>query len=404
MKRLLLFFATILISNIIISQTSENKIENVAKLIKETKDQFAPDRRVKVFEISAQLSKSDNSIILKGSSTERSAKDALVKKLNTAGINAVDEIKMLPDVDLKDRIYGLTNQSVINLRYEPDYSSESATQTILGTPLMILEKSKGWSRVVTPEGYIAWVSSGSVTELTKEELTNWAASERVIITKHYVLFKKEAKEDSEIVMDGVMGSIVVKDSEAGDFCKVLLPNGKSAYVHKKALENFNTWISSSKATPDNIIRTAKKFLGFPYMWGGTSIKAVDCSGFTKSVFYLNGVILERDASQQALYGEDVILEDSKGKYKNLEPADLLFFGSKASEGKRERITHVAIYIGNGEFIHSATSVKINSLIEGAYNYNDVERRIVRARRVINSIDKSDGIVSIKIHPWYIINE
>lgn len=133
------------------------------------------------------------------------------------------------------------------------------------------------------------------------------------------------------------------------------------------------------------------------MWGGTSIKAVDCSGFTKSVYFLNGVILERDASQQALTGEHV---DISAGYGNLKVGDLLFFGTKASEGKRERITHVGMYIGNGRFIHSAGYVHINSLNTSDPDYNDVEKRLVRARRVLTKIDGDEGIVSIKKHPWY----
>jgi cell wall-associated NlpC family hydrolase len=133
------------------------------------------------------------------------------------------------------------------------------------------------------------------------------------------------------------------------------------------------------------------------MWGGTSIKAMDCSGFTKTAFYLNGVILERDASQQAKTGEDVDISEG---FDNLQKGDLLFFGSKATQERGERITHVGIYMGNGEFIHSATSVRINSLIPDAYNYYEGSTRLVRANRLITKIDNDPGIVSINNHPWY----
>ncbi|MCK9629778.1 MAG: C40 family peptidase, partial [Bacteroidales bacterium] len=147
------------------------------------------------------------------------------------------------------------------------------------------------------------------------------------------------------------------------------------------------------------INTARQFVGFPYMWGGTSIKALDCSGFTKTTYYLNGVILERDASQQAKFGDSISLANN---FAALQAGDLLFFGSKATKDKKERISHVAIYIGKGEFIHSATSVRINSLLPDAANYYEGSTRLVRARRVITRIDKveGDGILTIRNHPWY----
>ena len=93
--------------------------------------------------------------------------------------------------------------------------------------------------------------------------------------------------------------------------------------------------------------------------------------------------------------------DISKNFDNLVAGDLLFFGSKASEGKKERITHVGIYIGGGEFIHSATSVRINSLIPEAANYYDGSNRLVRANRMLTKIDADPGIVSIVKHPWYV---
>jgi hypothetical protein len=190
---------------------------------------------------------------------------------------------------------------------------------------------------------------------------------------------------------------VRNEGRTGAHYKVILPNGKIAYVPASDVLEFDKWLLSREPNADNILSTAVQFLGFPYMWGGTSIKAMDCSGFTKTAFYLNGVILERDASQQAKTGEDV---DIREGFDNLQKGDLLFFGSKATQERGERITHVGIYMGNGEFIHSATSVRINSLIPDAYNYYEGSTRLVRANRLITKIDNDPGIVSIKNHPWY----
>ena len=94
-----------------------------------------------------------------------------------------------------------------------------------------------------------------------------------------------------------------------------------------------------------IIKTAERFLGVPYVWGGTTPAGFDCSGFTRYVFSRQGIFLPRLASSQYSVGTPVA-------FHNLRPKDLVFFKLNS----RERVSHVGIYIGNGKFI-SATCHK-----------------------------------------------
>lgn len=87
------------------------------------------------------------------------------------------------------------------------------------------------------------------------------------------------------------------------------------------------------------------------------MKGVDCSGFTKTVYLMNGIELLRDASQQATMG--VGIEAGKD-FENLQKGDLIFFNRNAGEHDLRRITHVAIYLGNRFFIHSSGRVRIGS--------------------------------------------
>jgi gamma-D-glutamyl-L-lysine dipeptidyl-peptidase len=363
----------------------------------DVKNEYAPDRREKTFEVELEFPEGSDIPVVYGVTTEAGAKEALFATLQERGVDVKDSVVILPHPDLGEKTYGVTAQSVINFRYGARYSSESATQCLMGMPLRLLEKRGNWTRAITPEGYIAWVSSGSVQPMNKEEYYEWKESRKLIVTTHYTLFRESPLDNAAVVSDGVWGNVVQAKRRAGRYYQVILPNGKEAYVLNSDVEEFSSWLDSRNPTPENIIATAKEFVGFPYMWGGTSIKAMDCSGFTKTSFFLNGIILERDASQQAKTGVDVDITEGLD---NLEPGDLLFFGSKATEERPERVTHVGIYIGEGVFIHSATSVKINSLLPDAPDYYTGSTRLVRARRVHTEADKDPDIVSIKNHPWY----
>jgi cell wall-associated NlpC family hydrolase len=93
---------------------------------------------------------------------------------------------------------------------------------------------------------------------------------------------------------------------------------------------------------DEIVRTARSFIGVPYLWGGDSAdEGFDCSGFTMAIYQYNGFMLPHSSREQSEMGLPV----SKG---NLEKGDLVFFNTNNS-GK---VSHVGVYIGSGRFIHA----------------------------------------------------
>lgn len=172
--------------------------------------------------------------------------------------------------------------------------------------------------------------------------------------------------------------MAVLDS-TGNFMRVSLPDGRSGYVPKTNGMHLADWQRSRRPTPAAIVDAASKLMGVPYLWGGTSFKGVDCSGFTKTAYLMNGLQLPRDASQQAELGIDV--DTSKG-WSLLQPGDLLFFGN-ANSHKPPLVTHVGIWIGNGEFIHASGMVQVASLVPGAPNYDASEhKRFLKAKRIL----------------------
>lgn len=130
-------------------------------------------------------------------------------------------------------------------------------------------------------------------------------------------------------------------------------------------------------------------VGSPYVWGGMTSKGPDCSGLVKAAYWQSGLILRRDASQQALTGRDVAIDDPT----EWRAADLLFFAG--SDGIR--ITHVAIHIGGGRYIHSSGRVGYGSIYPGEADY--VPRKVVKVRRILGS-EMTPGITLVKNHKWY----
>jgi cell wall-associated NlpC family hydrolase len=375
-------------------------MEQIQSIIEEVKIEYAPDKRTAVFQVivenlSAGRQDENDKYIIKGETNIPDAKEELLQKLSEFEVS--EQIDLLPEAELEDNIYGIINLSVANLRTTPDHQAEMATQALLGTPIKVLKKERGWYLVQTPDEYISWVDGSGLYRVNSDSLIDWLNAKKIIYTKDFGFSYAAPDENSERVSDLVIGNLLKYSGEENGFCKVIYPDGKLAYIKSEAYKPFDEWLSAADPTTDNILQTARSFMGIPYLWGGTSIKGMDCSGFTKTVFYLNGIVLPRDASQQVHTGEQVDTED---RLENLLPGDLLFFGRKATESSKERITHVAIYIGDGDYIHASGKVRINSFSKDKSNYNAYrDDSFVCAKRVLNSID-SNGITTIVNNKFY----
>lgn len=294
--------------------------------------------------------------------------------------------------------YAVVEFSTNFMREEPQYEAENGDQALMGTVVKIIDEKGYWRRIVSPEPYTAWVVDRGLVEMSCNELREYIAAPKYICTADYTHIFETADENSLRISDFVMGGLVrkVPDSEGrpvsrGNFLAVRLPSGKDGWVPESAVCDFAEWAAGQNTSGSDITQTAMRFLGVPYMWGGTSIKYVDCSGLSRSVYFMNGILLPRNASQQARVGEDVSLD-------SLEPGDLLFFGTPATAQKKERISHVGIYLGEGRYIHSSQVVRINSLNAEDEDYGG--RMPLRARRILGHVDDGSGIVSIANSPYY----
>ena len=360
---------------------------SITQIIESFIQRFAPDKRTAIFQIDAF--KQNGQLILTGRTNLLGAKNLLLDRLKNEKVVIVDEIKILPEPELEDKTHGLVEVSVCNIRYSPKHGGELASQALMGTPVRILEKEdNGWLLIQTPDQYIAWVDRGAISTMNKEQMESWKTARKVIYTRSYGSAYSEPNEESATVSDLVAGCIMELIADKGDFYQVQFADQLQGYVAKREANGYNKWLASVNATEENVVKNAKKLMGVPYLWGGTSFKGVDCSGFTKTVYFLNGIVLPRDASQQVMIGEMI---DKSGNWTALKEGDLLFFGEKRDDGS-ERVVHVAMWLGNGEFIHASDKVRVSSMISTASNYDEYNaKRYLRAKRILKT-----GMAGLKI--------
>ena len=292
--------------------------------------------------------------------------------------------------------YGVVTISVANGRDEPSDRAELTTQALLGTPVKIL-KTQGWYFVETPEGYTSWISPGSIKRMNKETFNRWASAPKIMVTKHYGSAMKEPSEDATYMSDIVFGNLFETTGESGDYYKVVYPDGREAFVAKNLAQPLDQWLDSITFNEESLVEKGFTLLGLPYFWGANTTKAVDCSGFIKTVFFMHGVILRRDSYQIVETGQAI---DITQGYDDLRPGDLLFFRRENETGNQYKIRHIAMYIGNKEFLHAGNPVKVNSLDPKAVNYDSYSAKtLIRATRILGQLD-TPGVTTIKSNPFY----
>jgi len=215
---------------------------------------------------------------------------------------------------------------------EPNLRAEQVTQIVLGETGRTLEVSGVWRRVrLDLDHYEGWVHSGYLLETDHEVARAW---------------RQSAGGWSEgAVAEGQEGGILrlpVRSRVGLVSPRVDLPNGRRATLISGTVTPHDRVVGRARASsPD--LWALQTFAGAPYQWGGVTPWGVDCSGLVQTTFLARGLVLPRDAAQQALKGEPVSLGEHR-------PGDLLFFSDDG-----DRITHVALAGPGDTLVHSTVA-------------------------------------------------
>lgn len=252
----------------------------------------------------------------------------------------------------------------LNVRQEAGEDGEVIGKLPSDAGCEILGKEDGWYQIRSGNvsGFVK--SDYIVTGEKAEKLADKLKKTMATVNSMTVYIREKPNTDCTIL------SIVTEDEElevvkeGKKWIKVKLDDGKG-YVNAKYVElseelkkaavytpeeekqqaqdTQQTGSSTSTSANSSLVQTALSYVGYPYVWGGTSLtNGVDCSGFTMQIMAKYGVYLPHSASAQAGYGRSVSSSE-------LQPGDLIFYGSGSD------ISHVAIYIGNGQIVHASNS-------------------------------------------------
>jgi cell wall-associated NlpC family hydrolase len=264
--------------------------------------------------------------------------------------------------------------------------SEQVTQGLLGARVTLVDHSGRWARVCMSDGYEGWVSRAHLAP----EFA--AADEWVTLTDLWVNLRSRPDYRVPARTVGMIGTrLPLRDRQPG-WLGVGLPAGGIGWLEEHRGRVHPEADVLPPPSPDVVLSTARRFLGVPYLWGGCSPLGLDCSGFVQLVYRLHGIMLPRDADQQAEVGVRVPVGET-------EPAvtagDGVFFCSAET---RERITHVGLALDNRSFIHAAggDGVRINRLSDAPYG-----ERVVAVRRYLldgGASGVSLAVPSASLHP------
>jgi gamma-D-glutamyl-L-lysine dipeptidyl-peptidase len=235
--------------------------------------------------------------------------------------------------------YGISNLSIIPVRTEPRESGEMCTQILFGEHYTILDENKKWCQVkLAFDGYTGWIDRNMVNETTEDSFLKLNEKQAVVTTDVFNIVQPQGGYSNFLIVAG--SSLPDYSSEEKTF-----RIGDVTYNIQGDSINPN-----GRPVRKTIIENGLKYFNSPYLWGGRSPFGIDCSGFSQILYKMAGVKIPRDASQQAVVGENLsFVEEAL-------PGDLAFF-----DNEDRAIIHVGVIWEKNKIIHSSGKVRIDNV-------------------------------------------
>jgi gamma-D-glutamyl-L-lysine dipeptidyl-peptidase len=228
---------------------------------------------------------------------------------------------------------------VVPMFARPDAASEQVSQALMGMQVEPLEAHPDWERVRTPDGYSGWIRSDAASEPSEAWSGGWCE-----VKDLWANLRGAPDSKAAAAIHAFVGTrlplIGARISDGGTrWVEVRVPDGRALWTEDQRVIVLRD-SPPRQQTALAMCRSARRFLGVPYLWGGCSPLGLDCSGFVQLVYRMHGIQLRRDADMQAEQGAAA---------DDLRAADLVFFGP---DDNSARITHVGMMLDARRFIHA----------------------------------------------------
>jgi gamma-D-glutamyl-L-lysine dipeptidyl-peptidase len=330
-----------------VDRSARSTRQELTELIEAVRAEHVPDLRSGVFDVTAVPE--GGVIALRGQSTHDQAVVALLGRIHAAGLAARDEVVRLPDDTVGAARHALVRAAIVPIYAEPRLPAPQISQVVMGMRVELLSRHGEWVRIRSEDGYLGWAHEGYLRAGSEDWAFGWergTAGESVVS-----LGAELVDDDARIITRLPWGARLVRHSGAFH-----VPDGRSGSVALGEVVDVDRLPDRFPARGESVARTARRWLGAPYLWGGVTLTGVDCSGFTQAVMWMHGIALPRDSDLQARTAVGVALPLDQDSFR---PGDLLYFADPGA-----RVSHVAIALGGSQIIHS-------SLGNGGVGTNDL---------------------------------
>jgi gamma-D-glutamyl-L-lysine dipeptidyl-peptidase len=313
-------------------------IPRLRRAVRSVRDKLVPDPRIEVFDI--RVRRGESRPLVEVETTLPEAEASIQARLRERGLDADLRVAVLPDRSLGDGTEALVRAPVAPVYHRPTMNATQVTQYVLGTRVTLLSSRHPFYRVRGEDAHVGWVHRGYLATGDPEWALAW---ERADHGEPVVALGADLRDDQDEVVARLPWGARVLQIAGGRF---RLPDGRTGRLAGGEVVPVGRLWDRFPARGESVVRTARRWLGAPYLWGGVTPHGVDCSGLVQSAFWIHGIAMPRDSDMQAHVGSPL---ETGPAFRRLRPGDLLFFA------ERGRVNHVAISTGGPGIIHASAS-------------------------------------------------
>lgn len=330
--------------------------ERIPVYINLYKNELLSNPRLFAADVNAEWNGEEETLVLNGFVEYEENRISFEQLFHFLGFEKIENrVEVLPSEELGAERYAIVTAPMALAYDNAVEPRETMTEVMAGDPVFLLKPGEdGHYLAHASDGYVCYIDGAALAPVDGEAFHEWNSGE------HALLLRDAEAGTGEEALVYPAGSRFRISGRDGSTLMLSLP-GKDNLL---SIDEKDVRLVDD--TPDEraltAVRISEAKLGSDYVWGGKTVTGVDCSGLVQSAYQAQGINVARDAFMQAYAGK---LVATRWYRQDLRAGDLLYF-----LGGTGRITHTAIYIGDGKYIEASGEVKYTSFNPGDENYSE----------------------------------